>query len=1091
MENEELTENRPTEAEQNEARKKQPLRAWLRFFVILAMMPVVFALIAALLLIGHDITAPSWVTKRIEARAEADLNGGDLNFEDISFSVGKDLHPRVRMKDVSIVDASGRQVLGVESVTGLFSPRGAVLEGRALMQDVTVSGMDLDLRRDSDGALALSFGESGQDFVIEDSLQAVFAQIDSALSGPALEALESVNASDVSISFQDEATGQFWSGISQDLRLELKGDERRIGTAFRVKTAGSDAASLLRVSYLGEKDVGAAQLNVELEAATGQDLEALLPQIAGAKAIDAPIKLNLTAKSNEGDTPTPIAARINIGKGIIRHGAGQDLQLQGFNTTLELSRETKQIRLRDLALRSERLSFTGHGRIAQEGDASSIGQFQFDNVALSLPNELPEPLNFETAFADIRVQTNPLRVDIGSLYLNNDDVSVQTSGQLERTDQGLSAFLDFQVPEVGRETILEYWPLGRVPNTRRWFSNNLKATKIEALHGALRLKPNEKPNWSLGFDFSETELRVVRDTPHIKAARGTASFAQGAFGLLITDGHISAAEGGRIDVAGTSVDIADINDKNGPMAVNIVAESPLTATLSVLDQSPVQAMQKARLPVDVASARSRLIGTITFPRINPIPKDAFDYDIIADLAGFSSDELVKGRSLTARRMTVAVDNDGLVVGGAARLDGVPLTGTYAQAFGKVGGILDAEMEISPKSLSALNIALPPGSVAGRGAGALRVNVARDQVPDFTLTSDLRGLRVAIPAIGWAKSANASGNLFVEGTLGERPDVSDLQISGGGLTARGRIGLTSEGQLEAARFSQLQIGNWFNAPLTLRGRGEGRPPAVEIAGGALDLRRARFGPRRGEGGPVTIALDRLIVTSGVSLSNFRGEFASAGGFNGNFQGSLNGGTSVRGTVVPQNGRSAIRLRSDDAGGIIRAAGLMKGATGGALDLVLSPVGQEGTFDGDLNIRGLRVRDASGVAALLDAISVVGLLQQLDGQGLSFDEVDARFRLTPSQVIVSQSSATGPGLGISLDGVYALASKQLDFQGVISPLYLLNGIGSFLTRKGEGLIGFNFTVKGDASAPQVGVNPLSALTPGMFREIFRRPAPELGQ
>ena len=133
----------------------------------------------------------------------------------------------------------------------------------------------------------------------------------------------------------------------------------------------------------------------------------------------------------------------------------------------------------------------------------------------------------------------------------------------------------------------------------------------------------------------------------------------------------------------------------------------------------------------------------------------------------------------------------------------------------------------------------------------------------------------------------------------------------------------------------------------------------------------------------------------------------------------------------------------------------------------------------------------MAALLDAISVVGLLQQLDGQGLSFDEVDATFRLTPNQVIVSEASAVGPGLGISVDGVYTLASKQIDLQGVVSPFFLVNSIGSFLTRKGEGLIGFSFNIAGTVAAPRVSVNPLSALTPGMFREIFRRPAPELNQ
>ena len=63
--------------------------------------------------------------------------------------------------------------------------------------------------------------------------------------------------------------------------------------------------------------------------------------------------------------------------------------------------------------------------------------------------------------------------------------------------------------------------------------------------------------------------------------------------------------------------------------------------------------------------------------------------------------------------------------------------------------------------------------------------------------------------------------------------------------------------------------------------------------------------------------------------------------------------------------------------------------------------------------------------------------------------------------------------------------------MSPFYLVNSIGAFLTRKGEGLVGFNFTIAGTPDAPRVSVNPLSALTPGLFREIFRRPPPELIQ
>jgi hypothetical protein len=114
--------------------------------------------------------------------------------------------------------------------------------------------------------------------------------------------------------------------------------------------------------------------------------------------------------------------------------------------------------------------------------------------------------------------------------------------------------------------------------------------------------------------------------------------------------------------------------------------------------------------------------------------------------------------------------------------------------------------------------------------------------------------------------------------------------------------------------------------------------------------------------------------------------------------------------------------------------------------------------------------------------------LNEKGLLLQEVDARFRLTPTQVILRRSSAFGPALGMSLDGYYTLGSGVMDMQGVLSPLFIVNGIGSPLTRKGEGLLGFSFILKGTSGKPKVKVNPLSIFTPGMFREIFRRPPPK---
>ncbi len=43
---------------------------------------------------------------------------------------------------------------------------------------------------------------------------------------------------------------------------------------------------------------------------------------------------------------------------------------------------------------------------------------------------------------------------------------------------------------------------------------------------------------------------------------------------------------------------------------------------------------------------------------------------------------------------------------------------------------------------------------------------------------------------------------------------------------------------------------------------------------------------------------------------------------------------------------------------------------------------------------------------------------------------------------------------MSGSYSTASETLNMRGVISPVYLINGIGSVLTRPGEGVFGFNY-------------------------------------
>ena len=205
--------------------------------------------------------------------------------------------------------------------------------------------------------------------------------------------------------------------------------------------------------------------------------------------------------------------------------------------------------------------------------------------------------------------------------------------------------------------------------------------------------------------------------------------------------------------------------------------------------------------------------------------------------------------------------------------------------------------------------------------------------------------------------------------------------------------------------------------------------------------------------------------------------------------MNGSGDLRGVVAPAEGGSAFRITSDNAGAIMAAAGIFDKGRGGSLDMTLTPRGPDGHYNGRATFTRMRIQGAPALAELLAAISVVGLLEQMGGEGLAFNNGEVRFILTPEAVEITQGSAVGASLGISFAGLYQTAGAKLNLQGTVSPIYLVNGVGQIFSRPGEGLFGFNYKVSGTAENPVVSVNPLSVFTPGMFREIFRSAPPNL--
>ncbi len=1056
---------------------------------------------AVFLVIDQTLRAPDWLRDRVEMRLEENLGGLQLDFGSVELVIGNGWRPRAALRNVQFSDADGRPIVSLKDVEASLAMR-PLLRGEVQPKQIFLSGAFAVLRRDNQGGFSLAF--DGGDSAVGEAvtLPGLVRQLDGLFEIPQLAALAEVTLNQVNLRYEDAVSQQAWTVDGGSLRLSQQDGQLRVGASLALLT-GRDFASSLELNYSSPIGDQSATIGLILTDVPARDIASQSVALSWLEPLRAPLSGALRGGIDSNGQLLPLNATLQIGKGVLQpNEQSRPIPFEAARAYFTFEPAGQEIRFDEIFLDSDWVSGTAEGTTVltglETGELSGLlGQLRLTKIQLNPNGAYETPITLNRAAADFKLQLDPFTLTLGEVYISDQGNEAHLDGALSATDEGWHVQVNGQMDALTPERLVDLWPEAAKPKTRGWIDRNLSGGELTDLNVALRIASGEKPNVYIDFDYAGAEVRFMRTMPPIKDAAGHASLIGNRFVTTATRGTVMADEGGAIDVSGTSFIIPDTSIRRAaPAVVRLQGRGSITGVLSLLNREPLQVLKGPGLPVDVADGTAVFSGTMALPLKARVTFDEVEFFANALARDVASSLLVPNQVVEAPTLNIAATDEGVEISGTGLLSNVPFIANWRQIFGVpgAGSELTGTIELSARTLEAFDIGLPDGAVSGVGQGEITVSLRPGGPPVLELTSDLSGLRLSLPELGWVKPPDRTGRLALEAQLAAPAVIPRIELEAPGLSATGRIEAAPGGGLQLASFSQVRRSDWMNVRAQLIGRGVNRSPNVRILSGSLDLRRATFGgssrPAQAGGADNRLLanLDQLQVTDTIALNGFEGDFTVQRGLEGNFSGTINGQTAVTGSIVPDAGRSAVRVLSEDAGGVFRDAGLLRQAYGGSFDMILRPVGEPGNFDGSIRVADTSVRDAPAIAALLNAISIVGLVNELAGQGILFSEVAARFRLSPSRVTLYESRATGPSMGLTMDGVYDVASRRLDMQGVISPVYLLNQIGGVLApRRGEGLFGFNYTLTGLAQSPQVAVNPLSGLTPGVFREIFRTQPP----
>ncbi|MET0527550.1 MAG: DUF3971 domain-containing protein [Microvirga sp.] len=724
------------------------------------------------------------------------------------------------------------------------------------------------------------------------------------------------------------------------------------------------------------------------------------------------------------------------------------------------------------------------------------------------------PLQVDMAEAEL---SGPDGIAIKSLKLRGPDLNVDVSGAVASADDPKGIKFDVTASKTNLRSALRIWPEAVAPPVRRFLVSNLKGGLLESFDLKVAMKGADVEKSMLGgpiaddsvkinFVISQGILQAAEGLPPISRMDVTGQVSGTKVSLRAPTGYVEMAGAHNLNASEGTFALDNYWDDKAQARINFrltggadgvgaLLQSPLVKELAGFEVDPATMKGKADLRVGIG------LPVANIPAVQDLP-----IKIAGTLNDLSIDKVFGKDKLEAANLNVAYDKgdlaikgDGKIGGGAAAID---------VQKGRQGGqaVVSFALDEAARSKRGLSFGSQlTGSVAIKATLPLGQSAPAGTLVEADMAK--AGVDQLIP--GWTKAAGRPGKItFTMLDTQQGTEIQDLQLDSGSVQLRGTATLSDEGNLEKADLATFKIspGDDMRAQLerangaykvTIRGNtGDARPFLKDFGGQSSS-------PSRNGSSSKDVDLDlNLNILTGYNNEAITGASIKASMRKEvlrqlDMKGRL-GATNVIGRTDAQ-GRtgSVIVVQADDAGALLRFTDTYRRMVGG--DLILHMATGEGPQSGFVMLRSFTLVNEPALRRIIPTQTQVIAGQdragnpqavRVDVNEISFTKARVEFTRAAGRVDFKDAAIFGNQIGFTLGGFIDYSRDRMDISGTFVPAYGLNNAFAQVPLFGpllgggqyEGLFAVNFRVGGQASAPTLTVNPLSAVAPGFLRKLF---------
>jgi len=1090
------------------------------------------------LLLSQGSITFAWLAPRI-AESLDELAGGRYEFSLATASIGNGEHGPTLSVDNFIVKKDGRPIVAAPRAE-LSLDFQSLLIGRVKLRRLEVLDLDLRLAVEPDGAVAISAGAqpvpakapatapdgtgaSGaateRATLLRDAAGALRALMDLATSpNSPIGALDRLGVAHGRLTIDDRTIDRSIRYEDVTLSLDKGGSGMRFSAAADGPSGRWTAIAVAKGAPGGRRDFHAQLRDLSIDEIS----------LAGGFRTtrfntDAPLSLDLRFALGAGDEVMEASGQLEIGRGYFRFDEPdhEPVMIEKIAAVATLDPVARQVAISPFVFKAGGFDMTVVGDARAPVGATSIAEA----ASLDGPWTIALRLKTPTVVAPERAGEKNVRIDSGLLNarlffdqrqfvfdkfaFNGPETHIDLSGALSWPDD-IRVILKMGVEDTQIRALARLWPTHVAPYVRAWFVDHVPAGVVRraqyaadfdgAALEAMRYEqaPPDRSLLAEGDIVGAAVTDILPGMAPLTGINGRLRITGQTASFVATSGVMETGPGRRLALSSGRFRVADSALRPTPAVVEVNVGGDVEAVSDLLSLPAIA--EKASIPVEPGALKGSIEGRLRVDfEIGPDARDAATtFAIDATTSNLMVDKLIGKEKLEGAALHILSDPTGLRVSGTGRLLGAPATLDVRRGAGDKGAAR-AQIAFSFDDAARQRAGYAIAGVNGPILATIRTPIPVEDV-DTQFELDLTRTNFDNPLPGLVKPAGKPAKAsFTLTRRGEAMTLEQFAFDAGPTQAQGVIEFGREGAFRAARLAQARLSPGDDMRVDVQRSGE----AVKIVarGANFDARPFMQGllrADRGKGSVDNLDLDfksPIVTGHGKQiLSNVELKLERRGGklravaLKGFFG-------RERLTVAMARGQDAqpqLDIATNDGGSLLAFLDLYRKMDSGALTASVQ-LGQD-RADGALRIRDFFVRGEPTVRQLMAQSGTA----RTDGHGnYRFDpdlvrvgRLQSDFSWSGGQLTVREGVLSGPEIGLTFDGYIDFQRQRLDLVGSYVPAYALNNLLSNIPVVGvvlaggqhEGIFALSYRLSGALTSPSIGVNPLSAIAPGLMRKIM---------